>query len=198
MTPKISQFQVPKVVNISLILSPRSAFYPAGVGGTAPAFGTEPRRAAACADSALGRAADLVLAIPDAPEAAEGVDAPTTSTTLQIALGDALAVALMERRGFTSRDFREFHPGGKLGAALKTVAEVMHRGPELPLVAAGASMPDTLLVMTEKRFGCAGVTGADGITRTLAERDHGRAVVTTVGEVRVGRIGYRVRAKGVL
>src|SRR5246127_4248164 len=72
------------------------------------------------ADSALGRAADMLLLLPEAPEATDGVDAPTTSTTLQIALGDALAVALLERRGFTALDFRVFHPGGKLGAALRT------------------------------------------------------------------------------
>jgi arabinose-5-phosphate isomerase len=160
----------------------------ADVIGYSKRFGVPLVALTACADSALGRAADLVLAIPDAPEAAEGVDAPTTSTTLQIALGDALAVALMERRGFTSRDFREFHPGGKLGAALKTVAEVMHGGDELPLVGAGASMPDTLLVMTEKRFGCAGVTEADGrlagiITDGDLRRHMGELMHHRAGEV---------------
>lgn len=114
------------------------------------------------ADSALGRAADVLLLIPDAPEAAEGVDAPTTSTTLQIALGDALAVALLERRGFTAVDFRVFHPGGKLGAALRTVGDLMHGPDELPLVTSATPMDQALLVMTEKRFGCVGVTGADG------------------------------------
>ncbi|MGH6911872.1 MAG: KpsF/GutQ family sugar-phosphate isomerase, partial [Phenylobacterium sp.] len=73
------------------------------------------------ADSALGRAADIVLAIPDAPEAADELNAPTTSTTLQLAIGDALAVALLERRGFKPQDFRVLHPGGKLGAMLRTV-----------------------------------------------------------------------------
>lgn len=114
------------------------------------------------ADSALGQAADVLLLLPDAPEAAEGVDAPTTSTTLQMALGDALAVALIERRGFTASDFRTFHPGGKLGAALRTVRDLMHTGGELPLVAAATPMAQALLVMTEKRFGCVGVTDAEG------------------------------------
>ena len=114
------------------------------------------------ADSALGRAADVRLLIPDIEEAPVAVDAPTTSTTLQMALGDALAVALMERRGFGPHDFRLFHPGGKLGAALRSVAELMHTGPELPLVDEGASMQRALLTMTEKRFGCAGVTDAAG------------------------------------
>src|SRR4051812_1230827 len=79
----------------------------------------------AFADSTLGRAADIVLAIPDAPEAADELNAPTTSTTLQMALGDALAVALLERRGFRPSDFRVLHPGGKLGAMLRTVGDLM-------------------------------------------------------------------------
>jgi arabinose-5-phosphate isomerase len=114
------------------------------------------------ADSALGRAADVLLLLPDLPEATDGVDAPTTSTTLQIALGDALAVALLERRGFTALDFRVFHPGGKLGAALRTAGDLMHGKAELPLVAPETPMDQVLLVMTEKRFGCVGVVGAGG------------------------------------
>lgn len=114
------------------------------------------------ADSALGRAADIVLQLPDATEAAEELNAPTTSTTLQMALGDALAVTLLERRGFTPGEFGLLHPGGKLGAALRTVGDLMHRGAELPLVEPAASMAQTLLVMTEKRFGCVGVIGPDG------------------------------------
>jgi arabinose-5-phosphate isomerase len=112
--------------------------------------------------SALGRSADLVLQLPAAPEATAEVNAPTTSTTLQMALGDALAVALLERRGFTAGDFRVFHPGGKLGAMLRTVADLMHGSDEAPLVAPTVSMRETLLVMTEKRFGCVGVVDGDG------------------------------------
>lgn len=112
--------------------------------------------------SALGRASTIVLALPDAPEATAYVGAPTTSTTLQMALGDALAVALLERRGFTASDFKVFHPGGKLGAQLQTVGDLMHTGAELPLVAPDTPMPQALLVMTEKRFGCVGVQDADG------------------------------------
>jgi arabinose-5-phosphate isomerase len=112
-------------------------------------------------DSALGRAADILLTLPKAPEAAEAVDAPTTSTTLQMALGDALAVALLEQRGFTPTDFRVFHPGGKLGAALLTVGELMHRADEVPLVQGAAPMTThTLLVMM--RFGCVGVIDETG------------------------------------
>ena len=112
--------------------------------------------------SALAKAADLVLALPDAPEAAEALDAPTTSTTLQMALGDALAVALLERRGFTAADFRTLHPGGRLGAALRTVANLMHGAQELPLVGPDTPMAQALLVMSERRFGCIGVVGTDG------------------------------------
>jgi arabinose-5-phosphate isomerase len=114
------------------------------------------------ADSALGRAADILLLMPDAAEATPEVSAPTTSTTLQMALGDALAVALLERRGFTAGDFRVFHPGGKLGAMLRTVGDLMHGAAEVPLVEPAASMREALLVMTEKRFGCVGVLGAGG------------------------------------
>ena len=114
------------------------------------------------AKSALGRAADVLLLLPNAPEATDGVDAPTTSTTLQMALGDALAVALLERRGFTALEFRVFHPGGKLGAALRTAGDLMHGREELPLVESATPMAQALLVMTEKRFGCVGVTDVDG------------------------------------
>ncbi|MCF8506695.1 MAG: KpsF/GutQ family sugar-phosphate isomerase [Caulobacter sp.] len=114
------------------------------------------------AESQLGKAASLVLLLPDAPEATGEVRAPTTSTTLQIALGDALAVALLERRGFTARDFHVFHPGGKLGAMLRTVGDLMHRLEEAPLVAESTPMPDAIRVMTERRLGVVGVTAADG------------------------------------
>lgn len=114
------------------------------------------------AGSALGRAADILLLIPDAPEAVDAFNAPTTSTTLQLALGDALAVALIERRGFSAQDFRVFHPGGKLGAALRTVGELMHGGDAMPLTGLDTPMPEALLVMTEKRFGCVGVVDEAG------------------------------------
>lgn len=116
----------------------------------------------AVATSQLGKAGDVLLLLPDAPEATAEVNAPTTSTTLQIALGDALAVALLESRGFTASDFRVFHPGGKLGAVLRTVADLMHGADELPLVAESAPMGEALLVMSQKRFGAVGVTDAAG------------------------------------
>jgi arabinose-5-phosphate isomerase len=116
----------------------------------------------AVATSQLGKAGDVLLLLPDAPEATAEVNAPTTSTTLQIALGDALAVALLESRGFTASDFRVFHPGGKLGAVLRTVADLMHGQDELPLIGEGAPMSEALLVMSQKRFGAVGVTDAAG------------------------------------
>ncbi|MDB5498451.1 MAG: sugar isomerase, KpsF/GutQ [Phenylobacterium sp.] len=138
--------------------------------------------------SALGQAADAVLKLADANEATVEVNAPTTSTTLQIALGDALAVALLERRGFKPSDFRVFHPGGKLGAMLRTVGDLMHGADELPLVAAATPMKDALLVMTEKRWGIIGVTGADGrLTGAITDGDLRRHIEGlmshTAGEV---------------
>lgn len=88
--------------------------------------------------------------------------APTTSTTMQMALGDALAVALLTRRGFTEADFRGFHPGGRLGARLRRVRDLMHTGDAVPLAPPDTPMDRALLLMTEKRFGCLGVTSPDG------------------------------------
>jgi arabinose-5-phosphate isomerase len=114
------------------------------------------------ARSTLAEAADVALLLPAAREACPMGLAPTTSTTMQMALGDALAVALLTRRGFGPSDFRQIHPGGKLGARLRRVRELMHTGDELPLVAPELRMDAALLVMTEKRFGCLGVVGDAG------------------------------------
>ena len=113
-------------------------------------------------DSALDRAADVSLIIPDSAEACPMNLAPTTSTTVMIALGDALAVALLERVGFTSEDFQQRHPGGQLGRRFIKVADIMHRGADAPLVAAETSMAETLIEMTRKSFGCVGLTDGDG------------------------------------
>jgi arabinose-5-phosphate isomerase len=112
--------------------------------------------------SALANEADVVLLLPRAPEACPHGLAPTTSTLLQLAIGDALAVALLEARGFTAERFHIFHPGGKLGASLKPVREVMHGGESLPLVPAGTGMREAVLVMSQKGFGCVAVLSADG------------------------------------
>ena len=109
------------------------------------------------APSALADSADAALVLPKVPEACPLGLAPTTSTTMMMALGDALAVALLERRGFSADDYRQLHPGGKLGARLLKVEDLMHKGPEMPLIGADARMSDAVLIMTEKRFGCVGV-----------------------------------------
>jgi arabinose-5-phosphate isomerase len=108
-------------------------------------------------DSALGREADVCLVLPDAHEACPNGLAPTTSTTMQLVIGDALAMALLERKGFTAHDFRIFHPGGKLGARLAFVRDVMHRGDRIPRIRVGARMADAILEMSAKGFGCVGV-----------------------------------------
>jgi arabinose-5-phosphate isomerase len=114
------------------------------------------------AESTLAKAADVVLLLPQAREACPHNLAPTTSSLMQLALGDALAVALLESRGFTALKFRELHPGGRLGAKLKFIRDVMHTGAAVPLIALGASMSDAIVVMTAKGFGCVGITGGDG------------------------------------
>ena len=108
-------------------------------------------------DSALGRQADVCLSLPGAPEACPNGLAPTTSTTMQLVLGDALAIALLEGRGFTALDFRALHPGGKLGAKLAHVREVMHTGDRVPRIAANARMTEAIVEMTSKGFGCVAV-----------------------------------------
>ena len=113
-------------------------------------------------DSTLGRAADVVLALPQAREACPHNLAPTTSSLMQLALGDALAVALLESRGFTALDFGLLHPAGRLGAMLKFVRDVMHTGAALPLSPAGTRMSEAIVEMTGKGFGCVGITDRDG------------------------------------
>jgi arabinose-5-phosphate isomerase len=114
------------------------------------------------ADSTLARAADIRLVLPKVEEACPHGLAPTTSSLMQLALGDALAVALLEARGFSATDFRVFHPGGKLGAALTFVRNIMHQGDRMPLVGVGALMSEAVVEMSTKGFGCAGVIDARG------------------------------------
>ena len=113
-------------------------------------------------DSALGQNSDVVLLLPRAKEACPHGLAPTTSTTMQLAVGDCLAIALLEARGFTAHDFKIFHPGGSLGANLKYVADVMHKGDRLPIVQSGEMMAQALVTMTEKALGCLGVVDPSG------------------------------------
>jgi arabinose-5-phosphate isomerase len=112
--------------------------------------------------STLAAAANVVLPIPAVAEACPMGLAPTTSTTLQLALGDALAITLLEDKGFNAVQFRDFHPGGKLGASLTHVREIMHSGKRMPLCNADLPMSQGLLIMTEKSFGCLGILAPDG------------------------------------
>ncbi|NNM57446.1 SIS domain-containing protein [Acidocella sp.] len=131
----------------------------------------------AAAGSTLGTAATIALILPPAPEAGPIGLAPTTSTTMQMALGDALAVVLLARRGFSARDFRDIHPGGKLGARLKRVRDLMHKGGELPLVSPGTTMDRALITMTAKRFGALGVVdGAGKLLGVVTDGDLRRAM----------------------
>jgi arabinose-5-phosphate isomerase len=123
-------------------------------------------------DSSLAETADLALVLPSRPEACPMGLAPTTSTTMAMALGDALAVALLERRGFGANDFGVLHPGGKLGKLLVRVEQLMHRGDGLPLVGLEASLSEVLLEMTAKRLGCVGVlNGKGGLVGIITDGD---------------------------
>jgi arabinose-5-phosphate isomerase len=113
-------------------------------------------------ESSLALQSTVVLTLPQADEACPHGLAPTTSTLMQMALGDALAIALLESRGFTAEKFREFHPGGRLGASLRLVSEIMHQGPSLPLALLGTPMSDAIVAMSEKGFGCLGITDRQG------------------------------------
>lgn len=124
--------------------------------------------------SSLGNAADVTLLLPPEPETCPMGLAPTTSTTMMLALGDALAVAVLESKGFTAQDFKNFHPGGKLGKTLLRVNEIMHTGDELPIAKHSASMADVLVTITRKSFGCAAIVD-----------DHGTLVgIITDGDLR--------------
>ena len=115
------------------------------------------------ADSALAQAADVALVLPASDEASPMGLAPTTSTTVMLALGDAIAIALLERKGFSPDRFHALHPGGRLGRTLLKVADLMHRGEEVPLASGDTAMADALLVMTNKRFGCVAIVDGDGV-----------------------------------
>ncbi|HUD85184.1 MAG TPA: KpsF/GutQ family sugar-phosphate isomerase [Xanthobacteraceae bacterium] len=116
----------------------------------------------ASADSTLGKAADVVLTLPETREACPHNLAPTTSALMQLALGDALAIALLESKGFSAVDFGVFHPRGQLGAALKFVRDIMHSGQAVPLIKRGALMSEAIMEMTAKSFGCVAVTDSTG------------------------------------
>jgi arabinose-5-phosphate isomerase len=139
------------------------------------------------AGSTLGRQSELALVLPDAPEACAIGMAPTTSTTCALALGDALAVVLMQRRGFNPEAFHTLHPGGKLGAQFLRVGDVMHTGDSLPVVAADTPMGETLIEMSAKGFGIAAVMQGAALRGVITDGDLRRNLAglldLTAGEV---------------
>ncbi|MEM8633605.1 MAG: KpsF/GutQ family sugar-phosphate isomerase [Pseudomonadota bacterium] len=130
------------------------------------------------ADSTLARRSTYALVLPDVQEACEATRAPTTSTTLMMALGDAVAVALLERRGFTAADFKRFHPGGHLGARLKTVGDLMESGRPVPKVSTGSRLADALTVMSDAGLGCVYVEGDGGVLAGIVTDGDIRRLIT--------------------
>jgi arabinose-5-phosphate isomerase len=142
--------------------------------------------------STLGRESDVCLTLPKVPEACPHQLAPTTSTLMQLALGDALAIALLESRDFTASDFKVFHPGGSLGANLTHVSEIMHAGEALPLVAAGTGMADAVRCISAKGFGCVGVISPDGdLVGVVTDGDLRRNITRNIIELTVDDVMTR-------
>jgi arabinose-5-phosphate isomerase len=137
-------------------------------------------------ESTLIKAADVQLLLPRAPEACPMGMAPTTSTTMMLSLGDALAVALMERKGFSPDQYRDFHPGGSLGRALIRVSDLMHSGDAVPLAQSDTPMRDLLLTMASGRLGCVGIVDAKGRL----------AGIVTDGDIRRHVAGIETRKAG--
>lgn len=122
--------------------------------------------------STLATRSDIALLLPPCPEACPNGLAPTTSTTMTLALGDALAVTLLEKKGFTEKDFKIFHPGGKLGQQLMKVSEIMHKGAQLPVASENISVTEAVGIITDKGFGCIGLTDAQGrLTGIITDGD---------------------------
>ncbi|NNE86825.1 MAG: KpsF/GutQ family sugar-phosphate isomerase [Silicimonas sp.] len=122
-------------------------------------------------ESTLAQAASVALVLPKVREACPHNLAPTTSTLLQMAMGDALAIALLQKRGFSEESFHGFHPGGSLGAALKRVDEVMHKGADLPLVGVAAPVIEAIGAVSAKGFGIVGVTDGDALVGVITDGD---------------------------
>ncbi len=136
--------------------------------------------------SALAREANVVLKLPRADEACPHGLAPTTSTLLQLVMGDALAIALLEARGFTPEHFRTFHPGGQLGANLMRVSDIMHSGDEMPIVPLGTGMPDAIIELSRKRFGCVCVVDSEGrLAGIVTDGDLARNLHRNLGDLAV-------------
>ncbi|MGH6986924.1 MAG: KpsF/GutQ family sugar-phosphate isomerase [Caulobacteraceae bacterium] len=137
--------------------------------------------------SALAKAADIVLILPNASEACLSTHAPTTSTTMQLAFGDALAIALLEAHGFSASDFRDLHPGGKLSAKLITVGELMGKGEAMPKIRDDATLHEAIVEMTAKRYGGAAVVDGEGrLVGAFTDGDLRRALAAADLSARVG------------
>ena len=141
--------------------------------------------------STLAKAADIVLTLPQAREACPHNLAPTTSSLMQLALGDALAIALLESRGFTALDFGALHPGGRLGAALKSVRDLMHSGAKIPLAPVGSAMSDALVEMTAKGFGCVGILDRGALVGIITDGDLRRKMRPDLLETKVDAVMTR-------
>lgn len=142
--------------------------------------------------SALAREADVVLLLPRVPEACPHGLAPTTSTLLQLVIGDALAVALLEAREFTPDQFRTFHPGGQLGAGLMKVREIMHRGESMPLATLGGALKDAVVTLSRKRFGCVCIVDGEGrLAGIITDGDLARNLDKNLGSLVVDDIMTR-------
>ncbi|MBB4063104.1 KpsF/GutQ family sugar-phosphate isomerase [Gellertiella hungarica] len=142
--------------------------------------------------STLAREADVLLLLPKEQEACPHGLAPTTSTLMQLAIGDALAIALLESRGFTAQDFRTFHPGGKLGASLTHVGDIMHKDERIPLVSSGTPLTEAVMVLSRKRFGCVGVLDDAGrLCGIVTEGDLARNLARPLSELQVDDIMTR-------
>lgn len=137
--------------------------------------------------STLVEAADIAIVLPEIPEASP-VNAPTTSTTMMLAWGDALAVALLESRGFGKEDFQVFHPGGKLGSQFKKVSDLMHAGDSLPTVAQDTSMSEVLITMTKKSLGCAIVTEGGSVLGIITDGDLRRHMESDLVSLKAGEV----------
>jgi arabinose-5-phosphate isomerase len=142
--------------------------------------------------SALARESDVILLLPRVPEACPHGLAPTTSTLLQLVVGDALAVALLEARGFTPDHFRTFHPGGQLGASLMQVREIMHRGDRVPVAPVGSALREAIVTLSKKRFGCVCIVGEDGkLAGIITDGDLARNLDRNLGALSVDDIMTR-------
>lgn len=142
-------------------------------------------------NSALAREADVVLVLPKAAEACPHGLAPTTSTLMQLVIGDSLAVALLEARGFTADHFKTFHPGGQLGANLTHVGDIMHSGERMPIVAVGTPLPEAVMELSQKRFGCVCITDGDRLAGIITDGDLARNLHRNLAELKVEDIMTR-------